>query len=163
MILLAVIFSVNQPNANELAHQLMAIWQSGHVDQLTAILSADVVYVDPVNNTQYTGVEQVAGYIKHVHRWASDVIMHIERLESCGNSAFIEWRMTAIQSGPIGDRMSVATMRPIEIRGATFITVEKGLIARAVDYLDALSFVLQLGSKVELPGGTIMQLSPVTD
>jgi hypothetical protein len=44
------------------------------------------------------------------------------------------------------------------IKGATLVRVEAGKITRAADYLDALGFVLQLGSEVALPGDVVLKL-----
>ena len=66
--------------------------------------------------------------------------------------------MTAVQSNPIPGGVPVATNKRIKIQGATLIHVEDGKIVRAADYLDALGFVLQLGSEVALPGDVILKL-----
>ena len=73
--------------------------------------------------------------------------------------AVAEWTMTAIQSEPIPGRVPVATGNPITLNGVTLIHVDGGKITHAADYLDALGFVLQLGSEVALPGGIVLKTS----
>ena len=38
------------------------------------------------------------------------------------------------------------------------IHVKDGLITKAIDYLDSLGFLVQLGAKVELPGGVVLEM-----
>jgi hypothetical protein len=64
--------------------------------------------------------------------------------------------MRGVQDRPIAGRVPVATGRSFAIRGATLIEMKDGRIRRAADYIDVLGFVLQLGARVELPGGVVL-------
>lgn len=148
------------PSAETLLRDLMDVWGSGETGRLSSILADDVVYEDVPNNRALHGVEESAAYVRHVHTWASDVKMDIVNLRAGDNVALAEWRMSAVQSAPIPGRVPVATMKPVVIRGVTIVETEGGKIVRAVDYLDVLGFVLQLGAGVDLPGGVRIDPAP---
>jgi len=158
LLLLVLLFAgssnAQDPTPSTLVETLMSVWESGDTSVLDGIMSEDVVYEDKPNRRSLQGLEEAKTYVSHVHTWASGVEIEITQVRSSGNSAVAEWTMSATQSKPIPGRVTVATNRPIEIFGLTAIDVERGKIVRAVDYLDALGFVLQLGATVELPGGT---------
>ena len=73
-----------------------------------------------------------------------------------GDIGHVEWTLDAKQTQPIKGRVPVATNNDISINGVTLIEVENGKIKKASDYMDVLGFVIQLGSKVELPGGVVI-------
>ncbi|MBM4093897.1 MAG: hypothetical protein FJ276_31500 [Planctomycetes bacterium] len=64
--------------------------------------------------------------------------------------------MRGVQDRPIPGRVPVATNRPFELKGVTVVELRDGRIARAADYIDVLGFVVQLGSRIELPGGVVI-------
>lgn len=145
-------------SAEELVIDLMAVWASGETDQLAELMSPDVVYEDIPNGTLLQGIDASANYVAHVHKWASDVEISVDRSFGNDTNAVAEWTMTATQSGPIPGRIPVATNNRITLRGVTLVHVEAGRIKRAADYLDALGFVLQLGSEVTLPGDVVLRM-----
>ena len=137
----------------KLGSQLMSTWENGDVTHLENIFHHDVEYVDIPNNHVFKGIEEVKSYISHIHSWGSNIQMNIRSTEYTNENGYIEWTMTAKQTSPIKGKVEVATNKDIVINGVTLIETKDGLIIKATDYLDALGFVLQLGSKVELPGG----------
>jgi ketosteroid isomerase-like protein len=143
--------------AERLGRRLMAIWESGDTEELATFVAPDAVYVENVNGERFEGPEGFARYVGHVHGWARDVRMVLERVTAGGRHALFEWKMKAVQDRPVGDRVLVATNREVEIRGATLVEVRDGRIVRAADDLDALGFVLSLGGRVELPGGKVLE------
>jgi len=143
-----------EPDA--LVRGLMRIWETGDTEGLEEITHPDLVYDDVPNGNTIEGREGAAQYIRHVHSWASNVELEIVGVSSGPTTATAEWIMRGVQDRPIAGRVPVATGRSFEIRGATLIEVEDGRISRAADYIDVLGFVLQLGSRVELPGGVVL-------
>jgi len=158
LVVCAAACAPRHPAAVDLAAELMAVWESGQTQALDTLLSDSVVYDDFPNSTAYHGIAEVRQYVEHVHGWARDIRFRLSRIEGTDTSAVAEWVMNAVQDRPIGRRVPVATMRPVEIHGVTLVSARGGRIVRAADYLDALGFVLQLGSRVELPGGTVLEL-----
>jgi len=147
LVVCAAACAPRHPAAVDLAAELMAVWESGQTQD-----------DDFPNSTAYHGIAEVRQYVEHVHGWARDIRFRLSRIEGTDTSAVAEWVMNAVQDRPIGKRVPVATMRPVEIHGVTLVSARGGRIVRAADYLDALGFVLQLGSRVELPGGTVLEL-----
>lgn len=141
------------PSVEVLLRALLGIWQSGDTSGLKTILHKDIVYEDVPNEHVFSGRDEVAGYIEHVHSWASDLQIEVESIESNSEMAVGEWIMIARQGQPIGARIRVATNRRIRLRGVTLVRVSKGRIIRATDFLDALTLMRQLGGSVALPGG----------
>ena len=143
--------------AEQLGRELLEVWGNGKSDLLRNILSPDMVYYVGPDHAEFTGFDEVSGWITHVHSFASDVEVTVNQVHVGPATASLEWVMTGIQSRPIGDIVTVATDSSFTLRGTTIVEVRAGKIVRAADYYNILSFLLQLGSKVELPGGTVME------
>ena len=69
---------------------------------------------------------------------------------------YVELTLTAKHTSPIKGKVPIATNKDITLNGATLVEFKDGKIAKASDYMDVLGFVIQLGSKVELPGGVVI-------
>jgi len=82
--------------------------------------------------------------------------MAVRKVNVSENMGYVEWTFTAVQSNPIEGRVPIATNRDIILNGVTLAEFKDGKIQNAADYMDVLGFVIQLGSKVELPGGVII-------
>lgn len=144
---------------NEIAARtLMSLWGSGDTDALAGLFHPDAVYDDYPNQTQYRGIEEIAGYVNHVHDWATAVDMAVLAVHPSEQGATVEWVFSAIQDRPIGDRVPVATGREVVLNGVTVLEMDGGRVRRAADYIDVLAFVLQLGAEVRMPGGGVMRL-----
>lgn len=143
--------------AERLGRELMAIWQSGETAALAGIVAPEAVYEENVRGQRFVGVDGFAGYVGHVHRWASEVEMRIDRVTVGNGHAHFEWRFRAVQSGPLGDLVPDPTRRRVEVRGATLVETRDGRIVRAADHLDGLGFVLSLGARIALPGGRVLE------
>ena len=74
------------------------------------------------------------------------------------NGAVAEWILSAVQAGPIPGQVTVGTGAEVVTNGVTVIELEGGRIRRAADYMDTAPMLLQLGARVELPGGSILEL-----
>jgi len=158
MILLALAMGATgeHPEPGQLAARLMRMWETGDTSALEGLTAPGVVYDDIPNGEQYRGRAGVAGYIGHVHSWASDISIEVLRLHTGPDFAVAEWRMRGLQDRPIGGRIPVATGRRFELKGLTLVETRNGRIQRAADYIDVLGFVLQLGAHVTLPGGATL-------
>lgn len=143
-------------NAEQRIRQLMKIWETGDAAPLAEIATPDIVYDDVPNGERFEGLEGVRRYVEHVHAWAGQVEITISAVHAGPDAAFAEWIMRGVQDRPIPGRVLVATNRPFELKGSTLIELRDGRIARAVDYIDVLGFVVQLGARVELPGGVVI-------
>jgi len=135
----------------------MEMWETGNTAALGEITTEDVVYDEMPNGQRFEGRDGVRQYIGHVHAWASDVEIKATSLRGDANVAVAEWAMRGIQDRPIPGRVPIATRRSFRLNGATLVELQEGRIARAADYLDVLGSVVQLGARVELPGGMVIQ------
>ena len=137
---------------------LMEVWQSGEVSNLDPIVSDSATYFDAANGEYFEGLEGFMSYVGHVHSWASNIEIEVTSRGGDNSWAFSQWTMTGVQDRPIMGRVPIATNRAFQLNGMTVIKVEQGKIIEASDHLDALGLVLQLGARVELPGGPVIQL-----
>jgi len=142
--------------AGQRVRQFMRIWETGDTGVLDDIASPDVVYDDVPNGERFEGLDGVRRYVGHVHAWASQVKITVVAVHSGLDAAVAEWVMRGIQDRPIPGRIPVATNRPFELKGATLVELRDGRITRAADYIDVLGFVIQLGGRLELPGGVVI-------
>lgn len=140
-----------------LGRELMDIWQSGNNEDLGSIFSKNAVYEAAQQNHTYKGLEQIRSYVGHVRKFAKDLTIEVISVNSTKSTATIEWIMTGIQDRPIPGRVTVPTNKEFMVKGVTLIRVEDGMITKATDYMDVLGFVMQLGAKVELPGGVVLK------
>jgi steroid delta-isomerase-like uncharacterized protein len=150
---------------NEIAiRSLMGLWESGQVEELIGLFWPDAVYDDFPNQMQYRGLEEIAGYVQHVHGWATGVTMGVTDLHVSEAGAVAEWVFSAVQERPIPGQVPVATGREVVLNGVTIIEMDGGRIRRAADYIDVLPLILQLGGRAELPGGSVitLELDPVS-
>lgn len=118
----------------------------------------DATYDDYANQAQYRGIEEILGYLTSIQSWADDLYMDVGEVHASSWGAVAEWNFSAVQSRPMGDYIPVATGKDVLVNGATIIEVDGGRIRRAADYLDTSQLWLQLGGRIELPGGRVLQL-----
>lgn len=146
-------------NENEIAARtVMSLWETGDTEELAHLFYSDAVYDDFPNQTQYRGLEEIAGYIAHVHDWADAVSMSVSEVHVSETGAVVEWVFSGAQDKPIGTRVPVATGREVLLNGVTILEIDGGRIRRAADYIDVLPLLLQIGAEVHLPGGSVMKL-----
>jgi len=136
---------------------LISAFESADTALILDLFWPEATYDDFPNQLSYQGIEEIVGYITSVHEWGDDVYMNIGRLHASESSAVAEWIFSAVQSRPMGDRFPVATGREVVLNGVTIIEVEQGRIIRAADYLDTAPLTLQLGGRIELPGGNVIE------
>ena len=151
-------YSEKSSTPESLGRELISIWQNGNIEDLGAIVSENAEYEAAQQNYTYKGLEKFKSYVGHASKFAKDLELKITSINSTQSTAAIEWIMTGIQDRPIPGRITIATNKEFTVKGVTLIKVEDGLITKATDYLDVLGFVLQLGARVELPGGVVLEM-----
>ncbi len=138
------------------ARTLMTVWESGDADALATLFRPDAVYEDFSNQVQYRGIGELAEYVGHVARWATDLRMDVGAVHASPSGATVEWLLSGVQNRPIPRLLGVATNREFFLNGVTVIELDGDLITRAADYLDASSLLIQLGATIALPDGSEM-------
>lgn len=136
--------------------ELMRIWENGNIQALNRVITSDAIYEAAQSGDSYKGIDAFGRYVGHVNLFAKDLKIEVLSVNSTDTTAVLEWKMTGIQSRPIQGRVSVATNREFTVKGVTLVEVKNGLICKATDYMDVLGFVIQLGARVELPGGVVI-------
>ena len=137
---------------------LMAAWESADVAAIEELFWPDAVYDDFPNQHTYQGAQEIAGYVMALHDWADDVYFNVGRVHVTSSGAVAEWVFSAIQARPIGADVTVATGLEVESNGVTVIELDGDRIRRAADYMDTRPIMLQLGGRIELPGGSVMEM-----
>lgn len=117
----------------------------------------EATYDDFASQQTYQGIQEIVGYLTAAHEWGDDVYMNLGRVHTTSTGAVGEWVFSAIQSRPIGDRFPLATGNEVVLNGVTIIEMEGDRIIRAADYVDGVPLILQLGGRIELPGGGVWE------
>lgn len=156
----------NGPSAaaleSELAMRgLIAAWERGDEALIADLFAPQATYDDFPGQQSYEGLGEIIGYITEIHDWADDVYMNVGQLHMTETGAVAEWVLSAIQARPMGVRLPTGTGREIVVNGVTIIEMEGGRIIRAADYVDTLPMMLQLGGRVEMPGGGVIELDAI--
>ncbi len=140
--------------ASELAiRTLMAAWESADTALILELFSPDATYDDFASQVTAEGPVEIVGYVTAVHAWGDDVYKSIGRVHASETGAVAEWVFSAVQNRPMGDQIPIVTGLEVVLNGVTIIEMRNGLIVRAADYFDTAPMVLQLGGRIELPGG----------
>ena len=142
---------------------LAAAWQSADTALIEQLFWPQATYDDFPNQVTHQGLAEIVGYITAVHDWGDDVYMNIGHVHVGDSSAVAEWVFSAVQNRPMGDAVTTGTGREIVLNGVTIIELRGGRIIRAADYTDTTPMMLQLGGRIELPGGQVLELGPGRD
>lgn len=141
-----------------LAREVLAAWEAGDVEEMAEHFWPDAIYDDFSNGTTWQGIEEILAYKAELHAWASDVMLDVTAVHPSASGVVAEWVLYGVHTGPIGGRMEGGTGREFLLNGVTVLEVEGDRVVRAADYLDTLPLMLQIGGRVELPGGEVLTL-----
>jgi steroid delta-isomerase-like uncharacterized protein len=132
--------------------------QSADTAAIVELFWPDATYDDFATQLQHRGIEEIVGYATSLHVWADDVYMNVGTVHASTSGAVAEWLFAAVQARPMGELVPEVTGREVVLNGVTIIEVDGGRIRRAADYIDLAPMYLQLGGRIELPGGGVMEL-----
>ena len=141
-----------------LIRSLVDAQQAADTAAIYELFWPEAVYDDYASQLQYRGIEEIVGYVTSVHSWADDVYLNVGEVHASASGAVAEWLFAAVQARPMGELVPVATNREVVVNGVTIIEVDGGRIRRAADYTDTTPLLLQLGGRMTLPGGGVMEL-----
>lgn len=141
-----------------LIRSLMDAQQAADTATIVGLFWPEAVYDDYASQLQYRGIEEILGYVTSVHAWADDVYLNVGEVHVSPSGAVAEWLFAAVQARPMGELVPVVTNREVVVNGVTIIEVDGGRIRRAADYTDTTPLLLQLGGRMTLPGGGVMEL-----
>jgi len=140
-----------------LAQSLIDAQQLADTAALLELFWPDAVYDDFANQLQHRGIGEIVGYATSVHAWADDVYLNAGDIHASETGAVVEWLFAGVQARPMGDFAPVATGREVVLNGVTILEIDGGRIRRAADYMDTTPLALQLGGRLELPGGRVVE------
>jgi len=112
------------------ARSLMAAWESGDQTLIEDLFWPEATYDDFPNQHTYQGIQEIVAYVDAMHAWADDVYMNVGNVHVTSSGAVVEWVFSAIQARPMG----------------------------AVSYADTAPMMLQVGGRIELPGGEVLEM-----
>jgi ketosteroid isomerase-like protein len=147
---------------NELiARSLVDAIQAADTAAIAELFWPEATYDDYSSQLQHRGVDEIVGYLTSLHEWADDVYMNVGAVHVSRTGAVAEWVFAGIQARPMGEMVPVATGLEVTTNGVTILEIDGGRIRRGADYMDTTQMLLQLGGRVELPGGAVMELDVV--
>lgn len=149
--------------AEATARSLMSAFETADTALVQDLFWPQATYDDFPNQHTYRGVAEIVGYVTGIHRWADDVFMNVGRVHVTEDGAVVEWLFSAVQARPMGEELSVGTGREVVLNGVTILEMDGDRIVRAADYTDTGAMLLQLGGRVEMPDGTIIELDDVVN
>jgi steroid delta-isomerase-like uncharacterized protein len=141
-----------------LVRSLFDAMQAADTATIVELFWPDATYDDFASQLQYRGTEEILGYVTSIHSWADDVYLNVGEVHVSEAGAVAEWLFAGVQARPMGELVTEVTNREVTTNGVTIIEVEGGRIRRAADYTDTTPLLLQLGGRMTLPGGGVMEL-----
>ena len=135
--------------------EVLEMRRTGSVEGIEGVFLPEAVYEDVPGDFEYRGVPEIAAYLGGLHDWATGVFLDVVRIRAGRESASAEWYLEGIQSGPVPGRLDTVTGRRFRLRGLTLVELERGAVVRAVDYLDWVPFLLDVGAEIHWPGGGV--------
>lgn len=136
---------------------LMSAWETADTALIVELFWPEATYDDFPNQATYEGLEEIVGYITGVHEWGDDIYMSAGIVHGSESGAVAEWAFSAVQRRPLGNLVTEGTGREVVLNGVTIIEILDGRIIRAADYMDTAPLMLQLGARIELPSGTVLE------
>jgi ketosteroid isomerase-like protein len=137
---------------------LMSAFETADAALVQDLFWPQATYDDFPNQHTYRGIDEIVGYVAAVHDWADDVYMNVGDIHVSADGAVAEWVFSGVQNRPLGNQVPVGTGREVVLNGVTIIEIQDGRILRAADYTDTGALMLQLGGRMELPGGSVIEL-----
>lgn len=133
---------------------LMAAWENGDRALIEDLFWPEATYDDFPNQHTYQGTAEIVGYMLAVHDWADDVYWNVGQIHIADGWAVAEWVFSGVQARPIGSDVPLASGAEVLTNGVTIIQMEGDRIIRAADYMDTAPMMLQMGGRLEMPGGS---------
>lgn len=140
---------------------LIAAWERADTALIEELFWPQATYDDFPNQTTYQGTAEIVGYVTSAHAWGDDVYVNVGAVHAGRTTAVAEWVFSAVQNRPLGDALPEITGREVVLNGVTIIELDGDRIIRAADYTDTAPMWLQLGGRIELPGGATLGLDDV--
>ncbi len=149
--------SESQAEAEALFQLLATAIQDADTALIEDLFWPEATYEDFATQQEYRGLEEIVGYLTARHRWADGVYWNAGRVHATLDGAVGEWVFSGVHARPIGGLVPEGTGREVVLYGVTILELEGDRIIRAADYTDTAPLWLQLGGRITLPGGEIIE------
>ena len=140
--------------------EVLEMHRTGSAEEIASVFLPEAVYEDVAGGVEYRGIPEIAQHLGWVHGWASGVFLDVIRVHGGDRVASAEWVLDGIQTAPIPGLVDSVTRRRFQLRGITVVEVERGAVVRAVDYMDLVPLLLDLGSEIHTPDGGVLRGAP---
>jgi len=132
----------------EFAQAYLRAWADGDADAVSRQFAPDGTYVDPTLPGPLRK-EEIAGFVASLVTAFSGLTFEYESISSDDNRVIAQWRMKGTHTGPMPG-LPEPTGRTVDLPGVDVITVGQDGITSAVNYLDRITFLAQLGLEVRI-------------
>lgn len=130
-------------NSREAVTELIEAWNARDLERMGAVYTEDCVLEDVVAPGPVQGWEAVRGWVAPYWEAFPDLRFEVEAVVAEEGRASLLWTAHATHAGPL---MGVPpTGRAVAFRGASFLTLRDGRIARAIYVWDLAGLLRQLG------------------
>jgi steroid delta-isomerase-like uncharacterized protein len=139
----------------EFGERYQAAWSARDPDAVAACVTEDIVWEDPALNEPARGRAEVAGFVRMSVTAFPDLgfsEVGAPAISEDGLVAYVPWRMTGTNTGPIDPPGFAPTGRTIEVDGVDLWQFRDGLIWRYRAAYDFATPARQLGL-LPAPGG----------
>ena len=137
-----------ETSTNEgIARSFMEAWSEHDIDKLTALFAEECLYEEVASGRKYTNRKDIGNYASSTISGVPDTKFEIVEIAASGDVALVEWIWKGTNSVGWPDMGIPATNEYFELRGASVLKIEKGLIVRASDYWDWNSFIKGIGAE----------------
>ncbi len=129
-------------HVRRLVELYLAVWNSGRIEELEALVAEDFVRTaDPLSES-VTGREALARLIGKTRLDMPDFAATAEEVLVEDDRAAVRWRMTGTDTGP-GDLPP--TGRPLSVAGLSFFELRGDVLSREWTIIDGLAALGQMG------------------
>jgi steroid delta-isomerase-like uncharacterized protein len=108
-----------------------AAWSSGDEDRVTAVFAADAVYDDVPSGALARGTDELAEWAREYFTTVTGVTQSVAAWAATPSGAAVEW---------VVEGTNAETGNGIMVRGASFLELADGKIARETAYYDNTAF-----------------------
>jgi predicted ester cyclase len=128
----------------EAARAVFAVWSTGQLDRLDALVAPDVVHHDPYDPNGAHGLEGMKRTIELNRRAFPDMRLIVEDQVAEGDEVVTRWRGEMTHLGELGG--AAPTGNRVTISGITIDRFEGGKIVEAWRSMDTLGLLRGIGA-----------------
>ena len=141
-VLAVAVAAADRGHNKSIVKRYLEVWNSRDSATANEILAADVVRIGPTPRFSASGREELKAYIQETQSIYPNLKVHINRLESEGDTVILSWTIKATYKGTEFPR---ATGRKVKASGTSYYRIAQGRITEERVSWDVLGVYRQLG------------------